>query len=160
MASLLRIFLAVVLIGAAVGKITDRNGFLRTLVTIPWISVRRARALAHLVPATELVVAVGLVASSRYGGIAAVVLLAGFTSVIATELAAGRRFVCACFGQSAPTTAGGMTLARNLALAAAAAVVAVAGDAYEPSAALAGAGAAMAFLAAEAGMATWRVRLR
>jgi hypothetical protein len=69
----------------------------------------------------EVVLAVALLVSSANGGLAALVVLAGFTTFLLRRLNRGQS--CACFGTSAaPVT--WRTIARNLVLLALAAVAA------------------------------------
>lgn len=84
--------------------------------------------VAKVVPYVEL--AVGAVAAVQlwhpWPVLAALVLLAAFTTLIAAQLAAGRRPVCACFGAWSARPIGAGHLARNAILAALALVAVVA----------------------------------
>jgi hypothetical protein len=159
MAAFGQAFLVVVLVAAGAAKLAAPDRFLRTLTSLPWLSLPAARALTRLVPLAELGVAALLVVLPLAGAIAALALLVVFTGVFAGELAAGSRFSCGCFGGTESRPAGPVTLLRNvLLLAAAVAIVALPRDA-EPGAFLAGAGAALLFLALEVGSETlWAVR--
>jgi Methylamine utilisation protein MauE len=159
MAPFAQAFLVVVLVAASAAKLAGPDRFLRTLTSLPWLSLPAARALTRLVPVAEIGVAALLVAVPPAGAIAALILLTVFTGVVAVELAAGRRFACGCFGGTESRPAGPVTLLRNvLLLAAAVAIVALPRDA-EPGAVLAGAGAGLLFLVLEVGSETlWAVR--
>ena len=159
MAAFGQAFLVVVLVAAAAAKLARPGRFLRTLTSLPWLSLPAARVLTRLVPLAELGVAVLLVVIPLAGAIAALALLVVFTGVLAGELVAGRRFSCGCFGGTESRPAGPVTLLRNaLLLAAAATIVALPRD-TEPGALLAGAGAALLFLVLEVGGETlWVVR--
>lgn len=152
-------FLVVVLVAASAAKLAGPGRFLRSLTSLPWLSLSAARALTRFVPLAELGVAALLVVVPVAGAIAALVLLTVFTGVLALELAAGRSFSCGCFGGTESRPAGPVTLLRNVVLVAAAvAIVAPPRDA-EPGAFLAGAGAGLLFLVLEVGSETlWAVR--
>lgn len=123
-------FLVVVFSGAALAKLEDRGSFLRALSTIPWVSVGLARRLSRLIPVVELAIAVLLVVAPRIGAVAAVAALLVFTAVVTSELVAGRRFSCGCFGGGATTPADWKTVARNgLLVAAGTAIVVLPGEA-------------------------------
>jgi uncharacterized membrane protein YphA (DoxX/SURF4 family) len=85
-------------------------------------------AVARPVPAVELVLGAALVAqlARRPLAVVALVLLCLFSAVVARSLAAGRRPVCACFGQWSSRPIGAATLVRNAVIAAVAVVAAVA----------------------------------
>jgi peroxiredoxin len=71
--------------------------------------------------------AVAVPSSARAGGVAALVLLAGFSAVISLNLARGRHPACHCFGRLRSTAVGWPTVTRNVLLAAVAGVVASGG---------------------------------
>ena len=98
MATAAQWFLVVIFAWAGGSKLLDRPGFLRKLVSLPWLSVARARTLAWMVPVSELGLAAGLLVAPRwFGGVAAAMLLL-FSAIVARELLAGRDFTCGCFG--------------------------------------------------------------
>lgn len=112
--------LCTVLALAGLLKLSDYDRFLRTLTAVAGITPPRARILARTIPGAELAVAVALVIAPAVGGVAAVLLLAGFSAVMVRELAAGRSFDCGCFGGAGDRAASRVTLARNAVLMAAA----------------------------------------
>src|SRR6266540_1294913 len=98
MAAVAESFLAVVFLGAGVAKLGEYDRFLRTLTAIPWLRLDRARVAARILPLVECGLAAALMLQPRFAAVAALALLAGFTTVIGNELAHGRRFACGCFG--------------------------------------------------------------
>jgi hypothetical protein len=92
-----RIVLAVVLASSAIAKLRSLDAVRAQVRTL--VSERAAPLLALLVPAAELLVAVGLVVWwTPVPGIVAVVLFALFTVVLVR--AEARRVPCLCFGAS------------------------------------------------------------
>jgi hypothetical protein len=92
-----RIVLAVVLASSAIAKLRARDAVREQVATL--VSERAAPVVAPLLPAAELLVAVGLVAWwSPVPGVVAVVLLALFTIVLLRAVA--RHVPCVCFGAS------------------------------------------------------------
>jgi hypothetical protein len=92
-----RIVLAVVLAISAIAKLRSLAAVRDQIATL--VSERAAPLLALLLPATELLVAVGLVVWwGPVPGIVAVVLLALFTVVLLR--AEAKRVPCLCFGTS------------------------------------------------------------
>ena len=77
------------------------------------LGLRRAPALAGIVPAVELLLAVTLLAAPSAGGAAALVLLAGFSAVLVRALRRGVEVRCACFGQAAGPSLSYVDLVRN-----------------------------------------------
>ena len=116
--------LALVFIAAAVGKFLDPDGSRQALrdfrVPAAWVEPA-ARAL----PVAELALAAGLLAQPLARGAAAgaILLLAVFAFGVAQALRRGEEPDCHCFGQLHSEPAGRSTIARNLALALAAAFV-------------------------------------
>ena len=106
-----RIVLAVVLASSAIAKLQSLGAVREQVATL--VSERAAPLIAPLLPATELFVAVALVAWwSGVPGIVAVVLLALFTVVLVR--AEARRVPCLCFGASKlDTPAGPAGVIRN-----------------------------------------------
>jgi hypothetical protein len=92
-----RIVLAVVLASSAIAKLRARAAVREQVATL--VSERAATVVAPLLPAVELLVAVGLVAWwSPVPGVVALVLLALFTVVLLR--AEARHVPCVCFGAS------------------------------------------------------------
>jgi hypothetical protein len=89
------------------------------------VPVAAATPLATLVPAAELLTGLALVpgAFARAGAMAALALLALFTTVSALNLWRGRTVDCGCFGSVAPEPLGPAMVARNLVLMALAGLV-------------------------------------
>jgi peroxiredoxin len=121
----LRLLLSAVFAIAGIAKLADRTGSARMVrgfgLPAPW-----APALGLFLPLAELVTALALipVSSARYGALAALGLLVAFSVAIGANLVRGRTPDCHCFGQIHSAPAGWATLARNGALAVAAAFVA------------------------------------
>lgn len=123
-----RLLIAAVFLTAAVTKARDpkrmRKGLhafgVPTSAALPFglalVAVEFATGIGALIPM-----------ASHVAGIAAVVLLALFSSAIAVNLVRGRRPVCNCFGQQSSKPIGPETLARNIVLGAIAATVAIYG---------------------------------
>lgn len=112
-----RLLLAAVFAVAAAAKLMDRRGA-EWAITDMGLPQATAPLLAWVVPVAELTIAATLLPASSawWGSVAALVLLAAFTTAIAVNLLRGRAPDCHCFGQlsSAPIDLG--TLWRNLAL--------------------------------------------
>ncbi len=118
------VVVAAVLLVAARAKAKDRVGTAEDLNELGLIG---AQALAVVVPATEVLTAIALLAAPPVGGPIAFALLAGFTVVLWRARRFGRQTgqtaSCACFGGSTSEPISGRHFARNallMALAAAA----------------------------------------
>jgi len=123
-----RCFLALVFAVAAAGKLADRVGLRETLVAFG-LPRGATAAGAVVLPLAELAV-VGLLippATAQAGALAALGLLVLFCVAIGRTLARGQRPDCNCFGQLRAAPVGRGTIARNVALAAVAGVVAATG---------------------------------
>jgi thiol-disulfide isomerase/thioredoxin len=121
-----RVLLAAVFAVAAFSKLADRAGT-RSAVVEFGAPRLLAGPIGLLLPIVELAVA-GLLlpdATASAGALGAIGLLVLFSAAIAVSLARGRTPDCHCFGQLHSSPAGGMTLARNAALAALAGFVLV-----------------------------------
>jgi Methylamine utilisation protein MauE len=152
--SFLQWFLVVVFAGAAAAKLSERNQFFRTLTTLPWLSVRRARFASLAVPSSELLLAVGLVAAPQVGAVAALAALSIFTAVVLLELLSGRDFRCGCFGGAHGTPVGWWTVTRNVFLAAVAGLVIALPIETTLPAGLVGVGVGLVFVLTEVGAET------
>lgn len=123
-ALLARLFLAIVFLVAALGKLADRPGSRNALADfgVPRIL---AAPVAVVLPVVELAVAALLVprATARSGAIAAMVLLGVFIVAMGINLARGRQPDCHCFGQLHSAPLGWSTVMRNGAFMGMAAVV-------------------------------------
>jgi thiol-disulfide isomerase/thioredoxin len=121
-----RVLLAAVFAVAAFSKLADRAGT-RSAVVEFGAPRLLAGPIGLLLPIVELAVA-GLLlpdATASAGALGAIGLLVLFSAAIAVSLARGLTPDCHCFGQLHSSPAGGMTLARNAALAALAGFVLV-----------------------------------
>lgn len=123
-----RIALAVVFVLASGTKLLDRAG---TREAFEGFGVPRAFAApgAVLLPWVELGTAVLLAvpATSWWGGLLALVLLAAFTVAISVNLGRGRAPACRCFGQFTPSPVSTRTILRNVLLSLPAILVVIAG---------------------------------
>lgn len=77
------------------------------------LGLRWSAGLARLVPVVELILAVALLAAPGVGGAAALVLLAGFSTVLVRALRRGIEVRCACFGQAGGPPLSRLDLLRN-----------------------------------------------
>lgn len=100
----------------------------QTAMTFRRLGLPAPGALARAVPLAELLVATVLLAAPRAGGVAATVLLAAFTAVLAPAVARGAEVSCGCFGTASHAPITTTTLLRNGLLAAAALVTAALAD--------------------------------
>lgn len=84
---------------------------------------------AVMLPLVELCAAViaAVPATSWWGGLPALVLLATFTAAVAVNLGRGRRPECRCFGALLPSPVGPALLLRNAAIAVPVLVLVLAG---------------------------------
>jgi peroxiredoxin/uncharacterized membrane protein YphA (DoxX/SURF4 family) len=127
-ADVARAFLAVVFTVAAVAKLLDLPGTVRTMLGFG-VPARYAGTAAKGLPVAELATALLLVfePTARWGGIAALLLLLVFIAGIANSLRHGRTPDCNCFGQVASEPISNGTIVRNAVLAVIALPVAVNG---------------------------------
>jgi peroxiredoxin len=123
-----RLVLATVFGAAGAAKVCGRDGTRATAAAFG-VPAGMAGPVTLALPAAELLIAVALIpaSSAALAGWAALALLAVFSATVAISLARGRRPDCYCFGQFTAAPIGWRTLARNVALAAVAAFVAVGG---------------------------------
>lgn len=84
--------------------------------------------LGSVVPFVELGVGALVLAGFWLAGVAALLLLAGFSAWLVRQLARGDRRPCRCFGETRGRPLGGRSLGRNALLMVAAAVVAAGVD--------------------------------
>jgi thiol-disulfide isomerase/thioredoxin/uncharacterized membrane protein YphA (DoxX/SURF4 family) len=127
-ALILRIFLAVVFLVAAVGKLLDRKGSEQALKDFE-VPAPLIRPVAAFLPWIELAVAFSFlfVASAWFGSVAAIVLLASFTAGMLVQYFKGNAPDCHCFGQIHSEPVGVKSIIRNVLLALPAIVLAVLG---------------------------------
>lgn len=93
-----------------------------TATELAELRLRFPTALAWLLPAIEIVVAAMLILAPAWGGIVAFALLAAFTAVLVGVVRSGRSVSCRCFGGLSTKPISKLTLVRNGALLALAAV--------------------------------------
>ncbi|MDH3295540.1 MAG: hypothetical protein OER95_14570 [Acidimicrobiia bacterium] len=114
------------LFALAAGAKLRRNQ--RTVTDFAGLGLRLSRPLAVAAPVAELMVAAALLVRPQIGGSAAVVLLAGFTVVLARALRSargrGQSVNCSCFGSLSRNPVSSATLVRNGVLMVVAAVAA------------------------------------
>jgi uncharacterized membrane protein YphA (DoxX/SURF4 family)/peroxiredoxin len=125
----LRLLLAGVFLTAGIGKLLDLAGSRQAMRDFG-LPDRAATIAGTLLPVVELTIGVALIfaPSARWGAVAALALLLVFIAGIARAMARGEEPDCHCFGQIHSAPAGPLTLARNVALAACAAVIVVYGS--------------------------------
>jgi thiol-disulfide isomerase/thioredoxin len=123
-----RLVLAAVFCASGAAKIFDRTGTRATAAAFG-VPAPLTGAVALTLPVAELVVAAALIpaSSAALAGWAALALVAVFSAAVAVSLARGQRPDCHCFGQLTAAPIGWRTLARNAALAAVAAFIAIGG---------------------------------
>jgi thiol-disulfide isomerase/thioredoxin len=111
----LRFALSVIFGMAGVAKLLDLRGT-REAVTNFGVPPRFAKAVAFMLPLTEIGIALGLLLakSARQSALAASALLMIFVVAIGVNLLRGRAPECHCFGQLYSRPLGWPTLARNL----------------------------------------------
>ncbi len=106
--------LAVVFAVAGVAKLRRRTSTARAFAALGLVS---PAVLAVGVPATELALAVGLVVAPAWAGIAALAVLAGFTTFLVLAMRRGKVLACGCFGAARPAAIGSTEVVRNAILA-------------------------------------------
>lgn len=118
-----RVALAAVFLTAAVGKLLDLRGSRASLVGFG-LPERPAAVFGTVLPFAELAVAIALIPrpSAQWGAAGALALLGTFVAGIANALRRGEAPPCNCFGAIHSAPASRTTLARNVGLAAVAAV--------------------------------------
>jgi uncharacterized membrane protein YphA (DoxX/SURF4 family) len=123
-----RLVMAATFAVAGAAKLADRRGARRAVgdFGVPQFV---AGPVGTALPLAELAIAIGLLpdASARWSALAALGLLAAFSTLMITNLARGRRPDCHCFGQVRSAPIGPWALARNVGLAGLAGVVYVSG---------------------------------
>jgi hypothetical protein len=132
-----RVVLAGMFAIAAIAKLSDRDGIGRAVAGFGVASAVAAPVGWVIAPAELVTAGVLLLGPAAVGGMAALVLLAGFSAVVGWNLARGRRPECHCFGRFSSGPLGWSTLARNGSFATVAAFVALDGQFGWPLVALA-----------------------
>lgn len=132
---------------AAISKLADRESWRETVLQLGLPSVI-ASPLVWLIPAAEIGIAASLAAgpTAHLGAIAAAALLSAFAVAIWVAVSRGRTPECNCFGQLGASRLSRPMGARNLLLAAIAALVAWNPSVQPSSAALIGAAVGAAFV--------------
>ena len=120
--------MAAVFVVAGASKLLDSSGTREAVVGFG-LPEQLASPVAVLLPWVELGTAVLLIvpATSWWGGLLALVLLAVFTAAVSASLGRGRAPACRCFGQLTPSPVNTLTIVRNVLLAVPALVVVIAG---------------------------------
>lgn len=111
--------LATVFVIAAVTKTIDRPATTREFTEL---GLPKPALLARVVPPVELVIAVLLVARPAIGAAVAALALLAFTALLAAVLRSGRTVSCGCLGALSREPVSSMTILRNGALLALAAL--------------------------------------
>ncbi|MFT7599300.1 MAG: hypothetical protein ACI8TP_002229 [Acidimicrobiales bacterium] len=113
LASLAAVTLALVLAWAAAVKLARPD---QTTTDFRQLGLPVPALLARLVPMGELAVAVTLVLSPGWGGVAGFVLLAAFSSWLYSVVRSGRVVSCGCFGSASTEPVSMVEVVRNLLL--------------------------------------------
>jgi peroxiredoxin len=123
-----RLVLSAVFFVAAPAKLADKTGSRQMLINFG-VPIALASLLAVILSLSELAVAAALlpVVSAWFGAVGALFLLATFILAISINLLRGRKPDCNCFGQIRSAPIGASTLARNVVLAALAALIVLQG---------------------------------
>ncbi|SNT65480.1 Methylamine utilisation protein MauE [Asanoa hainanensis] len=98
-----RVVMAVVFVAALASKVRGRPSFKAFVRSVrPWVSARRAPAVALFVVAAESLCVVLLVLPGAGGAglAAAAAVLVGFTAAIGRAISTRRAATCRCFGSS------------------------------------------------------------
>jgi hypothetical protein len=115
----LRVGLALLFVGAAWHKLSDRARFEAAIRAYALLPTRASAPASWLLPAFEGAIALALLvpAWQRPATAAAAALLSLYTAAIAINLARGRRRIdCGCFSSRSATPISGTLVARNGAL--------------------------------------------
>lgn len=116
--------LAAAFLAAAIAKLRSPE---TTLDEFTQIGVPAPETARYAIPAIEIAIAGGLIFTPPAAGIAAFVLLVGFTTTLAAIIASGRSVSCACFGAISTEPVGKNQIYRNFVLLGMALVVGLAG---------------------------------
>lgn len=122
-------FVGIVLLLAGLAKLAAPDG--RTVGRVAGVGRSggrlAGRALAVL-PFAEIACGALVIAGFRWAGVAAAVLLVGFTAVVAWRLQHHDTAPCGCFGELSARPVSSLSIARNLLLLGAALIVAAGWD--------------------------------
>lgn len=126
-----RAVVAGVFVYAGVPKLLEPAAFAQSISNYHLVPESLVGPIAAVVPVLEIVVALALVTgfAARGAAIAAAAMLAVFSAAIAQAIARDIDIACGCFGTASSPEADWWSVARNVALLAAAVFVAVAPDA-------------------------------
>ena len=121
-----RLVLAVILVVAALAKVSDREGVSRAIRQLLGANEQTAGLVGLALPAVELALALLLIPATTAWGAAVAIcaLLVAFTAVLARSLRRGEEVECNCFGVLSAGRIGRTTIGRNAALLGLAAFVA------------------------------------
>lgn len=124
--------LAIVLLAAAISKLSDRRRFAETIQEFRVLPASASSALALTLPWLEAALGTALAIGlwTRIAATTALVLIAAFSVAIAINLVRGRTAECNCFGPLYRGRIGGWSLVRNTLLMACAIWVLRAYDGY------------------------------
>lgn len=123
------LLLALVFAWAGLAKLAARR---QTEAAFRSMAVPAPGGLAVAVPAAELALALALVLQPGWAAVAALAVLAGFTTLVARSVRAGIQGGCACFGTAMSRPVSRIDLVRNGLLAAVAGVATFAPSAMAP----------------------------
>lgn len=120
-----RVLLGGVFLFAGFAKLRDPNGTRRAAVGFG-VPELLAGPIARVLPFAEIILALGLLplATAAWCATAIAVLLVAFSIAITISIASGRQTVCNCFGETSSAPVGWSSVARNVTLGAAAALIA------------------------------------
>lgn len=129
-----QLVLVAVFATAGVAKLVDPAGFRNGLAGFG-VPFGLHRPVAAALPWVELAVAALLLVPSTvwWAGLAALLCLSAFTTLIGMHLSQGRRPACNCFGQASPQPISGNSLLRNGALIACSLLIVTFGPSHEHS---------------------------
>lgn len=102
--------LGAVFVRSGSSKLADPHGTARSFIAL---GVPAAPVLARIVPPLELALAVVLLAAPRAGGVVALVLLGGFSAILARAVRAGSTAPCNCIGSSSVDPVSWADIVRN-----------------------------------------------
>ena len=111
--SVAAVILAIVMLYAAQSKLRAHEATSRDFQQL---GLPQPAVVAWLVPLAEIAIAVALVATPGWGGVAAFIMLIGFTTFLVSILRSGAQVSCACFGSTNNEPVSVVEVGRNLIL--------------------------------------------
>ncbi len=111
--SIAAVALALILVWAAIAKATTPA---ETTADFALLGLPTPAILARLVPLAELAIGVLLVILPGWGGVAAFVMLTGFTALLVGLVRSGQQISCSCFGAVSGEPVSWVEVTRNGAL--------------------------------------------